>query len=261
MLSSTSSCEAAICVKHNKLKNINGKVYLRDKQEFEIEIFNPSQLNQLAKIKINGNYISQNGIVIKPGQRIYLERYLNIAKKFLFETYEVEDIKEVNQAIKLNGQIKVEFYQEYIRPEIIYHQPLYFQSGINTCNTGIGTCNTGIGTLNTGIGTLNLLNTTTTSNTAFFNNTVTTDSLSSCNSNVLRKKETGTIEKGSNSSQTFLEYSGSFNSFTSGIIVMQILPISEKPLEVKDLAIYCTNCGTKNKKNWKFCPKCGEEFE
>lgn len=257
MSNSTSSCEAAICVKHNKLKNINGKVYLRDKQEFEIEIFNPSQSNQLAKIKINGNYISQNGVVIKPGQRIYLERYLNIAKKFLFETYEVDDIKEVNQAIKLNGQIQVEFYQEHIRPEIIYHQPLYFQSGINTNNT----CS----------GTLNLLNTTNTSgmsinsltniNTAFFNNTVTTDSLSSCNSNVLRKKETGTIEKGSNSSQTFLEYLGSFNSFTSGIIVMQILPVSEKPLEVKDLAIYCTNCGSKNKKNWKFCPKCGEEFE
>jgi len=43
---------------------------------------------------------------------------------------------------------------------------------------------------------------------------------------------------------------------------IKILPFSAKPTEVSDLAVYCTNCGTKNKKgNYKYCPKCGTKFE
>ena len=60
----------------------------------------------------NGKEISQAGLVIRPGQRIYLERYLDIAKKFKFETYEVEDSNESKEAIAKNGEVKVEFFYE-----------------------------------------------------------------------------------------------------------------------------------------------------
>ena len=64
----------------------NGKVFLTDGDEFEIELFNPTQNKVLAKIELNGKSIG-SGIILRPGERVFLERYLDEAKKFLFETY------------------------------------------------------------------------------------------------------------------------------------------------------------------------------
>jgi hypothetical protein len=80
-------CSVNITSNKNRIKQYESSVYLKDGQQFELEIFNPHQFKVLAKISINGKEISQAGLVIRPGQRIYLERYLDIAKKFKFETY------------------------------------------------------------------------------------------------------------------------------------------------------------------------------
>lgn len=91
--------------------------YLQKGQEFQIELFNPTTDVVLAKIILNGKAISQGGLVLNPGQRVFLERYLDVAKKFLFDTYEVANTNEVKAAIENNGDFKVEFYRE--------RQPVY----------------------------------------------------------------------------------------------------------------------------------------
>ena len=98
-----------------KIYNKQGEMptyYLQKGQEFQIELFNPTTHVVLAKITLNGNPISQGGLVLNPGQRVFLERYLDIAKKFLFDTYEVANTKEVQKAIENNGDFKVEFFRE-----------------------------------------------------------------------------------------------------------------------------------------------------
>ena len=98
-----------------KLYNKQGDLpsyYLQNGQAFQIELFNPTTDSILAKITLNGNVISQGGLVLNPGQRVFLDRYLDVAKKFLFDTYEVANTKEVKEAIVNNGDFKVEFYRE-----------------------------------------------------------------------------------------------------------------------------------------------------
>jgi rRNA maturation endonuclease Nob1 len=40
----------------------------------------------------------------------------------------------------------------------------------------------------------------------------------------------------------------------------KILPKSSKPVEVQEIRNYCTECGTKVKTNYKFCPSCGNKI-
>ena len=97
--------------------------YLQSGQEFQIELFNPTSDVILAKIHLNGKAISQTGLVLNPGQRVFLDRYLDVAKKFLFDTYEVSNTEEVKKAIEDNGDLKVEFYRES-KPYIPYIPPV-----------------------------------------------------------------------------------------------------------------------------------------
>ena len=103
---------AHVSTKKNRIKEYGGCVYLEDNQEFEIELFNPYQQEVLAKIKLNGEYISNNGVIIKPGQRVFLERFLDSNNKFEFSTYKVKDTSENRSAIDLNGNVLIEFYDE-----------------------------------------------------------------------------------------------------------------------------------------------------
>ena len=84
--------------------------YLQKGQEFQIELFNPTTDVILAKIILNGNPISQGGLVLNPGQRVFLDRYLDVAKKFLFDTYEVSNTEEVKKAIEKSRELLCFFY-------------------------------------------------------------------------------------------------------------------------------------------------------
>jgi hypothetical protein len=115
-----------------KLYNKQGDLptyYLQKGQEFQIELFNPTTESILAKITLNGNVISQGGLVLNPGQRVFLDRYLDVAKKFLFDTYEVANTQEVKEAIINNGDFKVEFYRE-LKPRP--RNPLIQINGLGT---------------------------------------------------------------------------------------------------------------------------------
>jgi hypothetical protein len=113
---------AHICINKSRVKiydkESEPKVYLTKQTEFQIELFNPTTDTILAKIQLNGKQISQGGLVLRPGERVFLERYIDVAKKFMFDTYEVANTSEVKQAIRDNGDFKVEFYRE-LRPLLL----------------------------------------------------------------------------------------------------------------------------------------------
>ena len=243
----------------------NGKVYLKDKEEFQIELFNPLTDCVLADIKLNGNTISQSGLVIRPGERFYLDCFVDDNKKFVFNTYEVEDSQSTKIAISKNGMLEVFFYKESVVSlknwrnrfdrvivEKYYpvHYPHYHPYWYTTPNVYCGTTTGGLSGTTTGGYYTNGLNTTTT-NTAYYSNpnlqpinsTYTTGinisdlgniatTTTNCSANSI---ETGRVEKGNRSNQKFEEVDMDFEKFHISSIVLQLLPESVKPVDTKDL--------------------------
>src|ERR1019366_3664826 len=117
---------AYIAIGKQRVKQYDDIVYLKNNQSFEIELFNPTQNKILAKIDLNDNSIG-SGIVLRPGERVFLERFLDNSKKFLFETYTVNGSNdEVKKAIANNGNVDVEFYNQWIPSPTYYSNPLYY---------------------------------------------------------------------------------------------------------------------------------------
>ena len=293
---------ANIAVNRSRIKvyNKQGEMptyYLQSGQEFQIEIFNPTTEVVLAKITLNNKALSQGGLVLNPGQRVFLDRYLDVAKKFLFDTYEVANTNEVKKAIENNGDVKVEFFRE--RVQQYYGNTLTLQGGTTfggsfggpTWITNTGgyvpningtTCTTGNATFtSTSANISNISNTGGVANTAFYNSSVTTDSLSlgdvtySQRTEPIKKEkrlktlgsmlrsaktvETGRVEQGSSSDQKFKTVNKDFEYFAFHTVEYKLLPVSQKINTVEDLnvKVYCTNCGAKLGKGHKFCSSCG----
>ena len=112
---STNQNLAKLAIKKSLLKEYSNSeysriVYMKNNSEFQIQIFNPYTYTIGVNIIIDNKSLGQT-LVLKPGERIWLERYLNEANKFLFSTYEVNgNSKQVQQAIAKNGEIKLEFF-------------------------------------------------------------------------------------------------------------------------------------------------------
>jgi hypothetical protein len=259
--------QAWIAVSNNRQKvyDPNSIVYLDSDQEFQIELFNPENIPYLAKIEINGKMISNSGLILKPGQRYFLDRFIDENKKFLFSTYEVEmDSPEVENAIRNNGLVSVYFYPEsktnyWIGASTTYVSPGIFQgSGSTTITTDPTFWRSCSGTTHT-ISVSNL------SSNASFTNTSSTSAFN-VNSPVAGSfntgtKETGRVEEGSQSNQSFSFSNMNFSSVPLFTSKYHIFPRSVKGIEISDLRSYCTECGGRiKKKTWKFCPSCGEKI-
>lgn len=253
-------CSVNVTSNRNRIKQYEDSVYLKDGQQFELEIFNPHQCKVLAKISINGKEISQAGLVIRPGQRIYLERYLDIAKKFKFETYEVEDSKESKEAIAKNGEVKVKFfYEQNLRGNYWYRNSMTINSnnwnGLRTTTINPNTLFTTTGTSQFGAG---ISYTSNTAGTLSYGGTT----VNNISIPVAGSLETGRVEEGSNSKQKFSEENGSYNYWVNETVIIKLLPLSKKPVEVAEIRNYCGGCGSRVKKSsWKFCPSCGESLD
>lgn len=249
-----STTTAHVAVNRNRLKQYGETVYLKSGTHFEIELFNSKPNKVLAKIYLDGIAISSGGIVIKPGQRVFLERWIDEPKKFLFETYEVDrNSSSVKDAIRLNGRVRVEFYDQQYVPS--YHSI--------TSSTGPA--------INVPTWTLDHLSQPvyggTTQNQIYFTSSVagSNDVIgqnSSINANLnMNFMETGRTEKGEKSDQNFTTDDSTYNSWTCNTVHIHILPESQKPVEIKEIRNYCTNCGSRLKKSsWKFCPSCGTKI-
>ena len=213
--------EAWITKKQGRLKVYGPNVFLKDGAYFEIELFNPTRSRVLAKIKVNGISISSGGIIVGPRQRVYLERFIDENCKFKFSVYEVEDTESVTDAIKNNGNIKVDFYSE-----LAYHQPNFQGLAYNHLATST------------------------------YTNTV--PSINCKTSTEIPVFETGKVEKGLKSNQTLKSGYGTFNAWPCSVYHYKILPESQKAVKYGEIRSYCTDCSTRIKKiTWKFCPNCG----
>jgi hypothetical protein len=242
-----------------RLKQHVDTVYLNNGDEFEIELYNPTQNKVLAKIEMNGNSIG-SGIILRPGERVFLERYIDEAKKFLFETYVVNGKnQETQQAIANNGDVVVKFYNE-TKP-----QPYYGTNTLTIKNPSWNVNNTTPFTYTThntlsGMSVPSSGTFTTTGTNTFYNSSL-TSSTSRLHTNSLRSLETGRVEKGSESDQSFTYDNSSYYSFPSRTNWWKIKPQSTKPLVREELVTYCTECGSKRKKDtFRYCPHCGTKF-
>jgi rRNA maturation endonuclease Nob1 len=53
-----------------------------------------------------------------------------------------------------------------------------------------------------------------------------------------------------------------FENYPCETVIMKIMAESNKPIEVSDIRNYCSDCGTRMKKQtWKFCPNCGSKID
>jgi hypothetical protein len=262
----TSMPSANITINKNRLKLYNDTTYyLEDGQTYEIELFNPTKQKLKAEIFISGNSISGGGVVLKPGERIYLERFVESNNKFLFKTYTIDkNDNEAFEAISDNGKVTVKFYREQISRNRWEEIPKDYW-----------TIYTGGVDINNGTGGWNLNNTHT--NNPFYTNLNDTNNpyiytmgvdmgigdststyVSTTSIHTNEEFETGRTEKGEKSDQEFVPINGDFEFFAYNIVNYEIKPLSNKPIFKEDTKRrYCHNCGSKIKDKFNFCPSCG----
>lgn len=249
-----------------RVKQFGQNVYLKDGSEFEIELYNPSRKTVLSKIKINREFIKGGGIILRPGERVFLERYIDVPRKFKYETYTVDSTNETMNAIANNGDVEILFYEEQEVLELKLNSyptwnPTYINNNLtapigNNFYTSNVNYSSDVSSFN-----INLNDT-----LSFSNNPRSNKFEQRPRSRSFAKKtksiETGRVEQGSSSNQSFKTVSKDFNSWTVSTSVWKILPESQRPVEKKDLIERCPKCSTKIKKSsWKFCPECGNEIK
>jgi len=288
---------ANIAINKSRLKLYKGEIptyYLKPSSEFQIELFNPTKGMVLAKIKLNSKLITQGGLILRPGERVFLERYIDIPKKFKFDTYEVSgNNDEVKKAIEDNGDFEVQFYKEKIvvndYPTLVLNGNItrqYTQSGgANKSNFTDYTRGSNINTTGTPypnditFTTSGLGNSTSTNNTNnLYNTNISSSNVSmdwmepemdtqskpkKLRSRTVSKKiETGRVEEGSTSNQKMEYLKKNWEYFSFHSVEYKLLPLSQKINTSEDITIksYCTSCSKKSKKGDNFCGKCGHKI-
>ena len=241
--------EAHITSKKSRLKVYDSKnIYLKDESNFEIELHNPTSIRYMAKIWINGKFFHL--FVINANQRVYLERFIDENAKFVFKTFEVDNVEETKAAREKNGLVKVEFYPEIqtIRANNIttVMPPVFYDTYLYKSGDSIGYGNITYST-----------------STSFSNSILRQSALGKgpLNEATMDSIETGRVAQGEKSSQTFASTSGDFTQTPYFTYEIQLLPESLKAVEASEIRNYCGECGVRIKKsNWKYCPNCGEKL-
>jgi hypothetical protein len=243
--------ESFITKGKQRIKQHMDIVFLENGDEFEIELFNPTRNKVLAKIELNGNSIG-SGLVLRPGERVFLERYIDTPKRFLFETYTVNgENQDVLTAIKNNGEVVVKFYKEF-----------YLLPNFNSTSTKVN--NVQIFPTTTQIGGTTIFNQTTNPYMDFHVSNTSSSSVDYSMTTSLKVQneiETGRVEKGSDSNQSLGLDISSFDFNPSWYNRWSIKPLSQKPVTREDLVTYCVECGSRRKKDtFRYCPHCGNKF-
>jgi hypothetical protein len=246
----------------NRLKlYTNNTVWLNNGDEYQIEFENYTQRNFLAKIKIDGQFISDSGLILKPGQHIYLDRYFDSPRRFKFSTYSVENTAEAKSAIQNNGWVEIYFYEQLIhfQPTIswTYTNQWFPQYPVNDPFFGRDISGSargfdadaglyGAGRYGYKDMSINCCNNVSDDLNAFHG--------------MEKSIETGRTEQGSVSNQTFKMENMEFNSWHSQYVVYKIVPFSAVA-GYSTVRNYCTSCSYRVRDGkWIYCPKCGNRI-
>lgn len=290
----TNRPSAFIGVRKNRKRIYEGStIYLENGQEFEIELHNPTQHIVAAKIWLNGQVTSHWMLVMKPGERIWLDRYLDENRKFLFETYKVQNTQQNKAAIANNGTFKVQFFKEKVSTYTITTSS-YPNTWTNlddvyyTNNTTGGTVRGSVTTDDVDFsaavnyssnvsdgGSIHTNSSSPNVHMSFMDQDLSRsapDTLKNTRSRKLSKStkamrsksdiETGRVKKGGVSNQEFATASYDFESYPFHTVEYNLIPVSEKKILVADeIQRFCVSCGMRIRKtNWKYCPACGEDL-
>lgn len=260
----TNACkpEVHVTVNKSRLREYGNKrnVYLGNKTEFELELFNPTTEKIMCKISIDGEFISEGGIILRPAERVFLDRWITKPTKFMFSTYDVKNDSQTKKLISKNGNIDVHFFNELHLPvytTMIYYDNTSIPSYPFDVRTTIGTIGTG-GMFNNNISnTYSNIN----ADSVIVSDTTTKNDIDVKLICEDKKMETGTIESGSESTQKLESSFEIFENFSFHDESIKILPESQKGIHVNEMRSYCTNCRCRiRSSSWKYCPKCGEKL-
>ena len=279
---------AKIAVNKSLLKEYSNSsneriVYMQDGTEFQIQIFNPYSYVIGVSFKFNNNSESSQLLVLRPGERVWLDRYLNNESRLLFSTYKVDNSEEVKNAIKDNGNLQIKFYKEkennywnnriYTNQSIIdtaepyRHINAWYSNNANCFNNELNTLrasssinfyNNTNAALNVGGNTTGATSTANCVATSAITDTYVKSMPTSATVRSNKSIETGRIEEGSQSNQRFDNVYKDFEIWPFKIEYIKILPFSQKQVNINDISKrYCYNCGRKLNQKYKFCPFCG----
>ena len=298
MMDRLPSC--VITSNHNELKLYQSNiVYLNDGDNFELRFFNPLQEKIGVEIMFNGIRKGDGYLVLKPGQDLTLDRFLDEQRKMLFETYTINgNNKEAVEAIEKNGVISFNFYKEYYsnsnqqknvnvnydfppKPtrydQISFNGTLNYPTGFSGPQGSTGSRGTKGRSATTTNNVTNI-----SGNATFTSNYSTLDNLNGMgqmamfsspgifcnevdNSNLELNEtfdslETGRIEKGDISDQRLKGVNMNFASSPFHSMTYRLMPYSTMNREIGEIRQYCT-CSYRIRNNkWQYCPKCGNKL-
>ena len=207
-------------------------------------------------ISIGNKRISDSGLIIKPYQHTYLDRYIDYNKKFIFKTFNTTT--DNVQKAKILGNIKVELYRQSSNSATINHLYKYYQQPViinQPCVTPDHWTNPFIYTINN-TGHYTQPNSSITSNTYGTHNT----NIKNCSkllSPQLNDVQIGIIQGGDKSKTEFKQSYRQFKDYPSIVYNYNLLPISHKSTD--EIYHYCENCGRRIRSKENFCPKCGKQ--
>lgn len=256
-------------VKEYRTRSGERTVYLSDGDEFQIQLFNPHPFTIGLEISVNGAGLGGK-VVLRPGERVWLDRFLNDARKLKFETYRIGKGAAAKSAASINGLVTVSAFRESEDGDIIDISWNYGQNcppSVNATKYNYDpwpvTCAFSNQTafrpdtcwLNGGKG--------------YYCTSASTIDAGCANSHsavhvkeTAAGDETGRIEKGSASSQKFDACDRDFQQTPFSTESIRILPLSQKQYGSNELPrIYCSGCGRKLKPDYKYCPHCGRKSE
>lgn len=272
-----SAPQAKIAVSKSLLKEYTQRdgssrvVYMDNGTEFQIQLFNPKTTEIACRVYINDEQM-YNDIVLRPGERLWLERFLDRPQKFLFETYTVDgNDSTVQRAIRNNGTIRVRFYDRRIRQKqdglildnrnysvypVFDTYTTYFNSSSTTATKAC------VGEITCSDANVSSISTLGIQGAAGDRRDIGDIGVACYSVQIPEvKQETGRVTEGSHSQQTFDTVNMDFESWSYSEEIIKILPTSQKPVHKEDLQKrYCPECGRKVVEKYKFCPFCGTKL-
>ena len=242
----------------NILNDDNGTAALGFGKEYKIRVKNKNTRDAVAKIKIDGRYVTNKGdLIVKAGHVVDIERFidsLDEGKKFRFER--LENVSPSERDNPSNGIIEISFRltKEVPIPQIYRECPDWnYQNRFYYTNSGTGPLNKSI-----------VSDGTTLCNNEWSSNASSDLSVNMCccsnstSENIMDVSSGKTVE-GNYSGQRF-EYSYLGELEYKETVIKLNLVGYDKTGETKP-KIYCSKCGNQvYTKVSKFCNLCGEKI-